>query len=94
MNLVAINTLLKYVLHTIDLQSENPWENKTIYLRYVDIIVGRSQAVLLVRCRLDTASSFPLGFFKLMLYVSYMTFMLYILFIPLHIARRIYITAK
>ena len=34
------------------------------------------------------------GFFKLLLYVSYMMFMLYVLFIPLHIARRVYITAK
>ena len=34
------------------------------------------------------------GFLKLLLYVSYMMFMLYVLFIPLHIARRVYITAK
>jgi len=34
------------------------------------------------------------GFLRLCLYVSYMSFMLWVLFIPLHIARRIYITAK
>ena len=31
---------------------------------------------------------------KLGLYISYMAFMLYVLFIPLHIARRVYIAAK
>ena len=34
------------------------------------------------------------GFFELALYVGYMAFMLYVLFIPLHIARRVYVTAK
>lgn len=70
---VAVNVFLKYILHTIDLQSEDPWENKTIYIRYVDIV---------------------LGFFQLVLYVGYMFFMLYILFMPLHIARRVYMAAK
>ena len=36
----------------------------------------------------------PAGFLKLLLYMSYMAFMMWILFIPLHIARRIYVTAK
>eukprot|EP00731_Ephydatia_muelleri_P027281 Em0019g154a len=70
---VAANVFLKYILHTIDLQSEDPWENKTIYIRYVDIV---------------------LGFFQLVLYVGYMLFMLYIMFMPLHIARRVYMAAK
>ena len=34
------------------------------------------------------------GFLKLLLYTSYMVFMMWILFIPLHIARRIFLTAK
>ena len=40
MFLVAANTFLHYILHTIDLRSEDPWENKTIYMRYVDIAIG------------------------------------------------------
>ena len=40
MLLVAANTFFHYVLHSIDLRSEDPWENKTIYMRYVDIGVG------------------------------------------------------
>lgn len=42
MLLVAGNTFLHYLLHTIDLRSEDPWENKTIYMRYVDIVIGGS----------------------------------------------------
>ena len=41
MLLVGVNTFLHYVLHSIDLRSEDPWENKTIYMRYVDIGVGK-----------------------------------------------------
>lgn len=38
--------------------------------------------------------SSPSGFFELSLYVSYMAFMLYVVSIPLHIARRVFVTAK
>ncbi len=40
MLLGAVNVFVRYVLHTFDLQSEDPWENKAIYLRYVDIFIG------------------------------------------------------
>ena len=36
----ALNVFIKYVLHTIDLRSENPWENKAIYIRIADIVLG------------------------------------------------------
>ena len=36
----ALNTFLKYMLHSIDLRSDNPWESKPIYIRYVDIVLG------------------------------------------------------
>ena len=32
--------LMKYILHSIDLQSENPWENKAVYLLYSELILG------------------------------------------------------
>ena len=31
---------MKYILHTIDLQNENPWENKMVYLLYTDVVLG------------------------------------------------------
>lgn len=31
---------MKYTLHVIDLQSENPWDNKAVYLLYTELIMG------------------------------------------------------
>ena len=38
--------MIKYLLHTIDLQNENPWENKGIYMLYGDLIHGFCRVVL------------------------------------------------
>ncbi|XP_014664848.1 PREDICTED: E3 ubiquitin-protein ligase synoviolin B-like [Priapulus caudatus] len=43
---VVINIFVKYVLHTIDLQSENPWDNKAVYLLYTDLMMGMTKVVL------------------------------------------------
>ena len=94
MFLSALSSAMHYILHSIDRQSEDPWENKTIYIRLVDIVLGNMshactcKVVCIVFCFLFA------GFFELSLYVGYMAFMLYVLFIPLHIARRVYVTAK
>lgn len=37
---VVFNTAVKYILHTIDLQSENPWDNKPVFLLYTELIIG------------------------------------------------------
>lgn len=37
---VAINIAVKYICHTVDLQSENPWENKAMYLLYTELVIG------------------------------------------------------
>lgn len=34
------NIILKYALHTIDLQSENPWDNKPVFLLYTELVIG------------------------------------------------------
>jgi len=33
---------MKYVLHIIDLRSENPWDNKAVYLLYTELITGKN----------------------------------------------------
>ena len=33
--------VMKYVLHSIDLQSENPWESKAVYLLYSELALGK-----------------------------------------------------
>ena len=37
-------TAIKYVLHTIDLRHENPWENKSMYIFYLELILGAPRA--------------------------------------------------
>jgi E3 ubiquitin-protein ligase synoviolin len=36
----VVHVFVKYILHTIDLQSDNPWENKAVYLLYTEVILG------------------------------------------------------
>lgn len=32
---------VKYILHTLDAQNENPWENKAVYLLYTELVLGK-----------------------------------------------------
>lgn len=45
---IIVNIAIKYVLHTIDLNSENPWENKAVFLLYTELIMGFIKVVLYV----------------------------------------------
>ncbi|XP_061165270.1 E3 ubiquitin-protein ligase synoviolin-like [Saccostrea echinata] len=45
MTIVAM-TFMKYILHSIDLQNENPWENKAVYLLYTELVLGAVKVVL------------------------------------------------
>lgn len=37
---MVLTTFIKYLLHTIDLQSENPWDNKAVYMLYTELFTG------------------------------------------------------
>ena len=37
---MVVTTIMKYALHTIDLNRANPWENKTVYLLYTELVTG------------------------------------------------------
>nr|XP_039263865.1 E3 ubiquitin-protein ligase synoviolin B-like [Styela clava] len=43
---VLLTITLKYILHSIDLQSENPWENKAVYMLYVELVTGFLRVIL------------------------------------------------
>ncbi|UYV64856.1 SYVN1 [Cordylochernes scorpioides] len=43
---IIFNTFLKYVLHTVDLHRENPWENKAVYLLYSELIISLAKVLL------------------------------------------------
>lgn len=37
---------MKYALHFVDLQNENPWEDKAVYLLYTELIMGFLKVIL------------------------------------------------
>ncbi|XP_060577848.1 E3 ubiquitin-protein ligase synoviolin A-like isoform X2 [Ruditapes philippinarum] len=43
---IVMMATMKYVLHSIDLQSENPWENKAVYLLYSELVLGFVKVIL------------------------------------------------
>lgn len=45
---VVVNIFMKYMLHSYDLQSENPWENKAVFLLYSELVMGLFKVVLYV----------------------------------------------
>ncbi|XP_058805657.1 E3 ubiquitin-protein ligase synoviolin A [Phymastichus coffea] len=45
---VVLNITIKYILHTIDLQRDNPWDNKPVFLLYTELIIGLMKVVLYV----------------------------------------------
>ncbi|XP_023212733.1 E3 ubiquitin-protein ligase synoviolin-like, partial [Centruroides sculpturatus] len=45
---IVINIFIKYILHSIDLQSENPWENKAVYLLYCELLMGSVKVILYI----------------------------------------------
>lgn len=37
---IVANTIVKYILHSIDLYGENPWENKAVFMLYTELFIG------------------------------------------------------
>jgi len=45
---VVLSIVMKYVLHSIHLHSDSPWENKAIYMLYTDLLLGAVKGLLYV----------------------------------------------
>ncbi|XP_027864845.1 E3 ubiquitin-protein ligase synoviolin isoform X2 [Xiphophorus couchianus] len=45
---MILTTFIKYVLHTVDLQSENPWDNKAVYMLYTELFTGFIKVLLYI----------------------------------------------
>ncbi|KAA0709285.1 E3 ubiquitin-protein ligase synoviolin [Triplophysa tibetana] len=43
---MVLTTFIKYTLHTVDLQSENPWDNKAVYMLYTELFTGFIKVIL------------------------------------------------
>lgn len=45
---VVINIAIKYGLHSVDLNSETPWDNKAVFLLYTELVMGLIKVILYV----------------------------------------------
>ncbi|XP_075043851.1 E3 ubiquitin-protein ligase synoviolin [Mixophyes fleayi] len=45
---MILTVFIKYVLHSVDLQSENPWDNKAVYMLYTELLTGFIKVLLYV----------------------------------------------
>ncbi|TPP65604.1 Synovial apoptosis inhibitor 1 synoviolin, partial [Fasciola gigantica] len=61
--LSLFSTIVRYVLHTIDSFREHPWDKKTTYLLYVDIVVGILRLALYIEFTLAMWSLHPFPLF-------------------------------
>lgn len=43
---VATNVFIKYALHLLDLQRDNPWDEKAVYLLYTELLMGFVKVIL------------------------------------------------
>lgn len=89
---MLVGTLMKYILHTIDLQNENPWENKVVYMLYADVVLG--EWVSMATGSFSDTVTMATGFLKVSLYFAFMSFMLHVHMFPLYIMRRTYLAVK
>lgn len=61
--LSLFSTTVRYMLHTIDSFREHPWDKKTTYLLYVDIVVGILRLALYIEFTLAMWSLHPFPLF-------------------------------
>lgn len=84
---------MKYIINCIDLRSEVPWENKSIYGLYVELTAGTS----LRRSsspKSSLTSSRTTDFFKLVTYITFFSLILTFYGLPLNILRDVYLTLR
>ena len=53
---IVANTVAKYVLHGIDLYSENPWENKAVFMLYTELAIGFVKVIKVITSSRQLAS--------------------------------------
>lgn len=43
---MVANIAIKYVLHAAEMRTDNPWENKAVFLLYTELVIGFIRVVL------------------------------------------------
>jgi len=92
-----MNTILKYCLSTYDLRragrrgGENapPWENKSIWIFYIELVTGMFQSHAMYR-----HLTFGSDFLKLTTYLVFFCVIIAFYGLPLNIVRDVYVTAR
>ncbi len=99
---IVVAVFMKYILHTIDLQSVNPWENKAVYILYSELVMGEI-SILCFNCftlkfvnlnHVSNFSIFNVGFIKSLLYITFMVIMIRVHTFPLFAIRPMYLTLR
>lgn len=106
---MVLTTFIKYILHTVDLQSENPWDNKAVYMLYTELFTGAAFSSEIVRwkyisitlvffdCVYVSEMLFDVvfsGFIKVLLYIAFMTIMIKVHTFPLFAIRPMYLAMR
>ncbi|NWS87015.1 SYVN1 ligase, partial [Toxostoma redivivum] len=43
---MVLTIFIKYVLHSIDLHNDNPWDNKAVFMLYTELLTGLIKVLL------------------------------------------------
>ncbi|KFW01655.1 E3 ubiquitin-protein ligase synoviolin, partial [Eurypyga helias] len=43
---MVLTVFVKYVLHSVDLRNENPWDSKAVYMLYTELFTGFIKVLL------------------------------------------------
>lgn len=85
-----LGVLGRYILNCIDLRREEPWEDKSAYLFYLDLIIG----MFLLKRKSPSLIKRKKDFVKLVAYVGFFLVVVNLFGLPLHILRELYLTFR
>ena len=89
-------TSAKYVINYIDMRRDTPWEDKSIYIFYVELTAGASSSLstFFLLQRLTRLYPRLADFFKLLTYLVFFGLILTFYGLPLNILRDVYLTLR
>ena len=91
--MVAMVTV-KYALHTYDINRENPWEDKAVFLLYAELAIGIVHCKGIYWVKAYSSLFINLGFIKVILYMMFMLIMIRVYTLPLFAVRPMYLAMR
>lgn len=86
-----MHIVIKYLLHTHDLQQNHPWENKAVYMLYAELFISK---FLRFNCGPIAVELCFLDFLRVILYFMFFFVMIKIHTFPLFAIRQCYLTVR